>query len=100
MVKALMAETGPDVPSTEVLLAQVDAADKHDVLDRIPSIEVPTLVIGARNDMMVPYLGSEEIAAAIPGAEFVTLETGHGCMIEEMSAYNAAVQAWLATQTN
>ena len=100
MVKALMAETGPDLPSPEVLLAQIDAADKHDVLDRIPSIEVPTLVIGARNDMMVPYLGSEEIAAAIPGAEFVTLETGHGCMIEEMPAYNAAVQSWLATQSN
>jgi len=48
--------------------------------------------------MMVPYLGSEEIAAAIPGAEFVTLETGHGCMIEEMPAYNAAVQTWLAAQ--
>ncbi|CAN5498155.1 alpha/beta hydrolase [soil metagenome] len=98
MVKAFMAESGPDVPTTEVLLAQVDAVDKHDVLDRLPSIEVPTLVIGARNDMMVPYLGSEEISAAIPGAEFVTLETGHGCMIEEMPAYNAAVQTWLAKQ--
>ena len=100
MVRAFMAETGPDVPSTEALLAQVDAVDKHDVLDRLPSIEVPTLVIGARNDMMVPYLGSEEIAAAIPEAELVTLKTGHGCMIEEMPAYNAAVQTWLAKQVS
>ena len=96
MVMAFMAETGPDVPSTDVLLAQMDAVDKHDVLDRLPSIDVPTLVIGARQDMMVPYLGSEEIAAAIAGAEFVTLETGHGCMIEEMPAYNAAVQGFLS----
>ena len=95
MVSAFMAETGPDVPTTEVLLAQLDAVDKHDVLDRLGSIDVPTLVIGARTDMMVPYLGSEEIAAAIPGAEFVSLETGHGCMIEEMPAYNAAVQNFL-----
>jgi aminoacrylate hydrolase len=98
MVMAFMAESGPDVPSTDVLLAQMDAVDKHDVLDRLPSIEVPTLVLGARQDMMVPYLGSEEIAAAIPGAEFVTLETGHGCMIEEMPVYNAAVQGFLANQ--
>jgi aminoacrylate hydrolase len=98
-VMAFMAESGPDVPSTDVLLAQMDAVDKHDVLGRLPSIEVPTLVIGARQDMMVPYFGSEEIAAAIPGAEFVTLETGHGCMIEEMPAYNAAVQGFLTKQS-
>ena len=99
MVMAFMAETGPDVPDTDVLLAQIDAVDKHDVLDRLPAIEVPTLVIGARTDMMVPYLGAEEVAGAIPGAEFVTLETGHGCMIEEMPAYNAAVQGFLAKQS-
>ncbi|MGH2699543.1 MAG: alpha/beta fold hydrolase [Actinomycetota bacterium] len=98
MVKALLADSGPDMPRPEVLLAQVDAVDKHDVIDRLPAISVPTLVIGARTDMMVPYLGSEEIAGAIEGAEFVTLETGHGCMIEEMPAYNAAIQAFLAKQ--
>ena len=96
MVKAFMAERGPDVPSSDVLLAQMDAIDKHDVLDRLGDIGVPTLVIGARNDMMVPYLGSVEIAGAIPGAEFVTLETGHGCMIEEMPAFNAALQSFLS----
>lgn len=96
MVKAFIAETGPDVPSSEVLLAQMDAIDKHDVLERLGEIDVPTLVIGARQDMMVPYLGSQEIAGAIPGAEFVTLETGHGCMIEEMPAFNEALQNFLA----
>ncbi|MGH2778405.1 MAG: alpha/beta fold hydrolase, partial [Actinomycetota bacterium] len=65
MVKAFMAETGPEVPSSDVLLAQMDAIDKHDALGRLGDIAVPTLVIGARNDMMVPYLGSQEIAAAI-----------------------------------
>lgn len=96
MVKAFMAETGPEVPSSEVLLAQMEAIDKHDVLDRLGDIGVPTLVIGARNDMMVPYLGSVEIAGAIPGAELVTLETGHGCMIEEMPAFNAGLQSFLS----
>ncbi|MGH2749769.1 MAG: alpha/beta fold hydrolase [Actinomycetota bacterium] len=96
MVKAFLADSGPGLPSTEVLLAHMDAIDKHDVLERLSEIEVPTLVIGARNDMMVPYLGSQEIAGAIPGAELVTLATGHGCMIEEMPAYNSALQSFLA----
>jgi aminoacrylate hydrolase len=99
MVMAFMAETGPDVPGADVLLAQIDAVDKHDILDRLPAIEVPTLVIGARADMVVPYLGAVEIAGAIPGAEFLSLESGHGCMIEEMPAYNAAVQGFLARQS-
>jgi pimeloyl-ACP methyl ester carboxylesterase len=55
------------------------------------------LVLGGRMDMTVPYFGSEEIAAAIPGAKLVTFETGHGCMIEEMDAFNAAVSEFLAS---
>jgi pimeloyl-ACP methyl ester carboxylesterase len=98
MVKAFMADSGPDVPRPEVLLAQMEAIDKHDVLGRLPAITVPTLVIGSRTDMIVPYFGSEEIAAAIEGAELVTLESGHGSMIEEMPAYNAALQTFLAKQ--
>jgi aminoacrylate hydrolase len=98
MVKAFMADSGPDIPQSEVLLAQIEAIDKHDVLERLPAITVPTLVMGARTDMIVPYFGSEEIAAAIEGAELVTLETGHGSMIEEMPSYNAALQAFLSKQ--
>lgn len=98
MVRAFLAESGPEAPRTDVLLAQMDAIDKHDVLERLSEIEVATLVIGARNDMMVPYLGSQEIAEAIPGAELVTLETGHGCMLEEMPAYNSALQSFLVQQ--
>ena len=48
-------------------------------------------------DMMVPGFASEEIAAAIPGAELVMMETGHGCGVEEMEAFNGAVSRFLAT---
>ena len=98
MIKAVMAETGPDLAPDEVLLAQLDAIDKHDVLDRLGEIGVPTLVVGARNDMMVPYFGSTEIAEAVPSAELVTLATGHASMVEEMPAFNAALHAFLQKQ--
>jgi DNA-binding winged helix-turn-helix (wHTH) protein len=52
-----------------------DACDDIDVADLLPQVRVPTLVIHARQDNVVPYAQGRAIAAAIPGAKFVTLET-------------------------
>lgn len=93
MIKANMVEGGP---SAEVLLAQIDAIETHDVLHELPRVAVPTLVIGAKMDMMVPGFASEEIAEAIPGSKLVMLETGHGSGVEEMEAFNSAVHDFLA----
>ncbi len=95
MAAAFMADEDK-MPPVDVLTAQLDALDKHDALADLHTIQVPTLVIGAKMDVMVPYLGSKEIAQAIPGAEFVTFETGHGCMVEEMDAFNATLEKFLA----
>lgn len=51
------------------------ACDDIDVADLLPRVTVPTLVIHARQDNVVPYAQGRAIAAAIPGAKFVTLET-------------------------
>ncbi|MFN2389008.1 MAG: alpha/beta fold hydrolase [Actinomycetota bacterium] len=91
--------TAEDMPSAEVILGQLDALDKHDTLADLPRISVPTLVMGAKNDQMVPFLGSEEIAAAIPGAELSAFETGHGAPIEEMEAFNTRLSSFLAGLT-
>lgn len=50
------------------------AFDRADALGRITA---PTLVIGAVDDMMVPFHHSERLAAAIPGARLEALEGGH-----------------------
>lgn len=97
MIASFDAPGAPAVATAEALLAQLDALDKHDVLAELGRISVPTLVIGGKMDVTVPYLGSEEIAATIPGAQLVTLETGHGCMIEEMEPFNRAVTDFLAS---
>jgi pimeloyl-ACP methyl ester carboxylesterase len=96
MVRALNAPGAPAGPTAEVLLAQIDALTKHDVLGRLGAIACPTLVMGGKMDMMVPGFASEEIAAAIPGAELTMFETGHGCMIEEMADFNARMSGFLA----
>lgn len=100
MVAALFVE-GDDGPAgVEVLMAQLDAIDKHDVLADLSNVSCPTLVIGAKMDMMVPGFASEEIAAAIPGAELTMMETGHGSGVEEMEGFNRAVNGFLARQTS
>ena len=96
MIAAFMARDEGPSASSETLLGQLDALDGHDVLHELPRVTCPTLVIGAKMDQMVPGFASEEIAAAIPGAELVMLETGHGCGVEEMEAFNGAVHSFLS----
>jgi aminoacrylate hydrolase len=95
MVRAFYAEGGPEPASTEVLSAQIDAMEKFDVLAELGRVGVPTLVIGARLDMMVPCFASEEIAAAIPGARLEIIDGGHGIMVEQMQPFNDLVQGFL-----
>lgn len=98
IVRSYLSPNGPRVPPVDVILGQLDALDKHDALGELPQISCPTLVMGAKMDMMVPFIGSEEIAAAIPGAEFAVFETGHGSPLEEMDAFNRRVEEFLAGQ--
>lgn len=95
IVRGFLAGDEP-MTSPEVLLAQLDALDKHDLLAELPSIDCPTLVLGGKQDVMVPGFASEEIARAIPGAELHMFETGHGCLVEEMDQVNARISDFLA----
>jgi pimeloyl-ACP methyl ester carboxylesterase len=45
------------------------------VVDILPTVRVPTLVLHARGDIRVPFSCAQEIAAGIPGAKLVPMET-------------------------
>ncbi len=53
---------------------------RGDSSDQLSQIRVPTLVVHARGDRLVPFeAGGRELAAGIPGAKLVVLETdNHG----------------------
>ncbi|ADH88892.1 alpha/beta hydrolase fold protein [Ancylobacter novellus DSM 506] len=53
-----------------MLLAYDRAAD-------LGRIEAPALVVGGRDDAMIPFEQSERIARSIPGAKLVELDGGH-----------------------
>jgi aminoacrylate hydrolase len=95
LVSSMNAPGAPALISAEALEGQFAAIEKHDTLAELPKITCPTLVVGGRLDMMVPAFASEEIAAAIPGAELVMFDTGHALMIEEMDLFNQTVRRFL-----
>jgi aminoacrylate hydrolase len=92
----LEAPGGQGIADDRTLLSQIEAISKHDALDQLGTITCPTLVLGAKMDMMVPYFASEEIAGAIPGARFESFDTGHAFVVEEMDAVNEVIHDFLA----
>lgn len=73
------------------ILAQRDAR----VIDSLPEIEVPTLVIAGSEDER--YLGpSEYMAKKIPGARYEVIEgAGHAANIDRPEAFNAVLLDFL-----
>lgn len=67
------------------------------VLERLPSIALPTLIVAGDRDTSTPFAGhGEHIAAAIPGATVVHLDVAHLAPIEAPAALAAALRAFLA----
>jgi pimeloyl-ACP methyl ester carboxylesterase len=65
------------------------------VIDALPEVRVPTLVIVGENDQ--PFLpATDYMAAKIPGARKVVIEgAGHAANIERADAFNAALLEFL-----
>jgi pimeloyl-ACP methyl ester carboxylesterase len=63
----------------------------------LPQIRCPTLVLIGRQDVLTPLELSQEIAAAIPGAQLEIIEhCGHLSTLEQPDEVNRALRAWLA----
>ena len=77
------------------MLAQRDGR----VIESLPLIKVPTLVLVGENDAQFRP-SADYMAAKIPGAQKVILErAGHAANIDQPGAFNAAVRAFLDRAT-
>ena len=77
------------------MLAQKDAR----VIESLPKIAVPTLVLVGENDTQFRP-SADYMAAKIPGAQKVILDqAGHAANIDQPAAFNSAVRAFLDTAT-
>jgi ADP-ribose pyrophosphatase YjhB (NUDIX family) len=93
IVHLMAEETGADA----YLRQQKAIMARPDARPLLASIACPTLVlVGDGDDSTPPHL-SQEIAAAIPGAQLVVVpDCGHLSTLERPDAVKAALVAWLA----
>ena len=88
--------SNPNPQTSDGFLRQFEACGRFDVRDRLEEIEIPTHVIGAAHDVMVPPWKSAELAELIPGAKLTMLENApHLVNIETAERFNRAVLEWL-----
>lgn len=78
------------------LEAQAWACINHNVLEDLPTISVPCLVIGGEDDIFTPKWMGEEVASAIPNSEFYLYKNaGHAFHFEHMDDFNIKSTEWL-----
>jgi len=76
----------------------LDALTSYPIRDRLPEIEVPTLVVWGTKDPLIPVRDAWEFGKLIPGSRVVVYEdTGHVAMLERPVAFNALVEEFLAS---
>jgi pimeloyl-ACP methyl ester carboxylesterase len=84
-------EAGPDV-----LLGDLTACDRFDVLERLGEIDVPTLVVSGSADRLAPVKYARYLAEHISEARLVIVEdAGHMVMLERPAQVRDAVREFL-----
>ena len=82
----------------EILLGDLTACDRFDIMDRVGEIQAPTLIICGRDDMLTPPKYAEYLANMIKDARLEIIEgAGHMVMIEQPEQLNRSVMGFLET---
>jgi pimeloyl-ACP methyl ester carboxylesterase/DNA-binding winged helix-turn-helix (wHTH) protein len=77
--------------STRNALRLMRASADFDVTDVSPGIDVPTLVLHARDDHRIPVEQGELFAALVPGARFVVLDSHNHILLDGEPAWTVFV---------
>ncbi|MFZ0068420.1 MAG: alpha/beta fold hydrolase [Pseudolabrys sp.] len=73
--------------SPENAVRIMQATGELDISDLLPQVRVPTLVLHCRNDAAVALDEGRRLAAGIPGAKFVALESRNHLVLESEPAW-------------
>ncbi len=73
--------------SPEVAAALLHEMQGIDVLDAARQLGLPTLILSCRGDMRVPFEEGRKLAAAIPGARFVPLDSQNHVLLPDEPAW-------------
>jgi class 3 adenylate cyclase/pimeloyl-ACP methyl ester carboxylesterase len=78
--------------SPEDAVRNMVATGEMDVTALLPRVTVPTLVMHARDDAIVPFDQGRRLAAGIPGARFVPLASGNHVILDGEPAFPKFLQ--------
>lgn len=79
--------------SPENAVKFLEAFASIDVRHHLPNLKVPTLVIHSRGDQRIKWQTGREIAAEIPNAEFVSLDSDNHLLLEGEPAADKFISA-------
>lgn len=78
--------------SPENAVRYLKAVAEIDITSLLPQVKAPTLVLHARDDVRVPFDLGRRMAAGIPGARFVPLQSKNHIPLEHEPAFNRLVE--------
>lgn len=61
--------------------------DETDIQDILPKVRSPTMVFHSRHDNVVPFEQGRLVAASIPNAKFIPLESGNHVLLSDEPAF-------------
>ena len=85
--------------SAPALLESARALVSYDTRERLPEIEIPTLVVWGRRDRLVPVGAAYSYNRRIEGSELHIIEdTGHMVQLERPARFNRTVEEFVAAE--
>jgi len=81
--------------SGEIVGQLLEARGHLDVMELLPQVKTPTLVLHSRNDNGIPFSEGQALAAGIPGAQFVELDSTNHILLEKEVAWRRFCDAVL-----
>jgi 3-oxoadipate enol-lactonase len=90
----------PHPQSADAFARQLDASSRHDTRDRLGQLAMPTQIIGAEYDILVPVWKSRELSELIPDARLTVIESSpHGANLERAEEFNRLVLKFVEDQS-
>lgn len=83
------APSNVDVAMTQ---ARMDMLLGYSRRDELGGLRLPSLVVGAADDYVIPFHHSQELASRVPGAQLVELSGGHFAPVTRTQAYSTVVR--------
>jgi len=77
--------------TADTALRIYDALAETDATELLPRVQAPTLVLHARGDQVVPFEEGRRIAAVVPSARLITLESQNHLLLADEPAWQTFI---------